>query len=132
MNRSLIGAIALAGYILSPVASAQGIDGSVRALDIDTRFAKTVDISGFNLDTSDGVARAHRRIVSTAYQVCAPILSTVSADKVLYRSCIAESVDNAILQTNQTNLLSFHFALPDNLRAHIWKPIPDGWQPTIG
>ncbi|MEM9670851.1 MAG: UrcA family protein [Pseudomonadota bacterium] len=132
MKQALIATMALSGLALMPAASAEGTPGFNSTPDLGRNFIKTVDISGFDLNSVDGVARAHRRIVSTAYQVCSPILSQVSSDQALYRSCILESVDNAIGFADQVNLTSFHLALPDKTRGHIWKRVPANWQPVNG
>jgi len=130
MKHQLISALAAAGLFCVPVASAQSAEAAIKAFDLDPRFSKTVDISVFDLNTLDGVARAHRRIASTAYQVCSPILSTVAADQKRYRACIAESVEEAIGRADQANLSSFHWALPERARSHIWKPAPTDWEPV--
>lgn len=129
MKYSMIAALVTATLITAPNAAAQSAEAAAKALDFNSRAVTTVDISEFDLNTIDGVARAHRRIVSTAYQLCSPILSQVSADKVRYRQCISESVDNAVGWAGLANLTSFHHALPEAKRAHVWKPSPTDWQP---
>ncbi|MEM8634128.1 MAG: UrcA family protein [Pseudomonadota bacterium] len=132
MRNAILGALLATGLGNSLPVSAQSAEAAAKALNLNPRFIRTVDLSNFDLNTLDGISRAHRRIVSTAYQVCSPILSTVASDQRQYRACIAESVDEAIGRAEQANLTSFHLALPEGQRAHIWKAAPSDWQPASG
>ncbi|MEO0981104.1 MAG: UrcA family protein [Pseudomonadota bacterium] len=91
---------------------------------------EVVDISGFDLSTRRGVAGVHKRIVSTAYQLCDGALHGVSSDQFVYRLCIAVSVDQAVRSTGHHNLVTFHYALEPRDRSRLNKRIPRGWRPS--
>ena len=88
----------------------------------------TINLASFDFNSVEGVAGAHRRIVSSSYQLCSPILAQIKADKAKYRECIALTVENAIEDASNANLAAFHAALPERKRAHIWKDLPEGWR----
>ncbi|MEL7482380.1 MAG: UrcA family protein [Pseudomonadota bacterium] len=88
----------------------------------------TIDLSRFDFQSEDGVKTAHKRIVSTAYQVCGPLLLTVSSDMRAYRACIAESVDDAVARAEKPALSSLHAALDENARFRVFKSLPADWR----
>jgi len=71
---------------------------------------ETVSLQGFDLSDPAGVAGAHRRVASTAAQLCADHLHGVSSARASYRRCIADTVDDALADFGDARLLVYHDA----------------------
>lgn len=93
-------------------------------------FSTTVDLSMFDFTTVEGVTGAHRRIVSTAYQLCSPLLHRVASSRQLYQACISQSVNRAVWRAGIPALSGFHAALKPSDRARIFKSAPANWYPN--
>lgn len=90
-------------------------------------FFQPSSVSNFDLNTVDGVARAHRRIVTDANQTCSGVRNGVKAPGSAFQSCVAANVSGSIASSGSDALQSFHDALNENDQYRAFKPAPAGW-----
>lgn len=126
--QSRLAAVALAVTLIAAPATAQQFRDFANDAEESLIRRTTVDLSRFDFRSEDGVGTAHKRIVSTAYQICGPLLAAVKSDMRAYRECIAESVDDAVARADLPALSSLHAALDENVRFRVFKTIPANWR----
>jgi len=126
--QSRLAAVALAVTLIAAPATAELFRAFASEAERSLIRRTTVDLSRFDFRSEDGVGTAHKRIVSTAYQICGPLLTAVKSDMRAYRACIAESVDDAVARADKPALSSLHAALDENARFRVFKSLPADWR----